>query len=216
VPSNPQIDALTSCRTETNAAARAGACTAVISSTVATTRDRAMAYVWRGTTFHDKLDYDGAIADYDSALALVPGLAEAFYERGYTKTARRDYDGAIADHTASIDARVYNLHLKGDQTRALAEVSDPIAAYGTESRGYYYRAVVVWARGEKAQALADFETAISMQPKAIYHFERGRLFQETGEPAKAIADYRRVLQLDPKYADAQDRLNRLEAKADAR
>ncbi|MFM5907685.1 MAG: tetratricopeptide repeat protein [Novosphingobium sp.] len=69
---------------------------------------------WRALAFRRKAmagDLPGpdplarAIADYDRALALRPGLAEALVNRGIAHYERRDYRRAIADYDAAIALR---------------------------------------------------------------------------------------------------------------
>jgi len=42
---------------------------------------RAVAYLERGVTYQDQGRYDEALADYDSAIRLMPNLAEAYSNR---------------------------------------------------------------------------------------------------------------------------------------
>ena len=50
-----------------------------------------------GTEKFNAKDYAGAIADFDSALVLVPTFEKAIFNRGSVKFQQRDYSGAIAD-----------------------------------------------------------------------------------------------------------------------
>ena len=47
--------------------------------------------------YGNKGDQDRAIADYDQAIRLDPGLAHAYANRGSAYTDKMDYDRAIAD-----------------------------------------------------------------------------------------------------------------------
>jgi len=51
-----------------------------------------------------KGDLDGALADYNKAMELKPGLAEAYYDRGLLKRAKNDLDGELADYDKAIDS----------------------------------------------------------------------------------------------------------------
>ena len=47
-------------------------------------------------------NYDGAIADFNEAIALVSDFEKAFYNRGITKFEMKDYKGAVADFDNSL------------------------------------------------------------------------------------------------------------------
>ena len=59
-------------------------------------------YWERGSFKAVKKDYDGAIADYNEALKLVPGFVAALNNRGNCYIAKGEYDKAIADFTEAV------------------------------------------------------------------------------------------------------------------
>jgi tetratricopeptide (TPR) repeat protein len=60
------------------------------------------AYINRGIARSRLGQYDSAIADYDSAIALQPSYA-AYFNRANALLNKGDVDGAIADYTKSLD-----------------------------------------------------------------------------------------------------------------
>ena len=65
----------------------------------------------------------GALDDYDRALAINPKDAEALRGRGFTHLRRNETDAAIGDHGAAIalhrnDALAYHLRAEGHQAMA--------------------------------------------------------------------------------------------------
>ena len=54
-------------------------------------------YLKRGVSRLVKNDYDNAISDFDSALALKRDFGLAYFYRGKAREAKRDLDGAIDD-----------------------------------------------------------------------------------------------------------------------
>ena len=57
----------------------------------------AAAYVGSGTAKHESGDYDGAIADFDRAIAIEPNNVAAIVNRALCKQDREDHLGAITD-----------------------------------------------------------------------------------------------------------------------
>jgi tetratricopeptide (TPR) repeat protein len=72
------------------------------------------------------------------------------------------------------------------------QTSDDLAgAYN--SRGYFHL-----ARGSLDAAMADFDKALEISPKAHVYANRGIAFVEKGDLARAMADYDSAIGLDPK------------------
>lgn len=73
-------------------------------------------------------DYEGAIRDLDTCIALSPDYTAAWYSRGYWRESNTQYDQAIDDytHTIALDsnykeaylALAYAYSLKGERTKA--------------------------------------------------------------------------------------------------
>jgi tetratricopeptide (TPR) repeat protein len=119
-------------------------------------------------------DLDGALADFERAIASDAGLAEAYVMRGLCKDAQGDLDGAIADHDRALAIfpglapalanRGKARAAKGDLDSALADYDAAIAADPGMRAAYNNRGLARLARGNTIGALADFNTA--MRPPA--------------------------------------------------
>ena len=132
----------------------------------------ATTYIGRGSAKKRKGDYEGAIADYDRAIALAPDNADAYYLRGDAKRVMGDYDGAIADCDRAIEL-------------------DPDNSGGCNIRG-----MSKWEQGDSEGAIADFDRAIELDPAhAAAYYIRGMIKEETGDHEGAIPDFDRAIEL---------------------
>ena len=131
----------------------------------------------------NKRDYDGAIADFNSALELDPKYALAYNYRGDAKQNKGDLDGAIADYNRAIEL-------------------DPKNGVTYLGRGYAKR-----TKGDHDGAIADYNRAIELDdPKNILAFVaydgRGSAKSNKGDQDGAITDYNKAIELKPDYASA--------------
>jgi tetratricopeptide (TPR) repeat protein len=158
---------------------RISGCTRVIQDQGEPAGSRAIALIQRGAAHHEIGNLDRAIADYDEAVGLDPGLALAYFRRGNVHRERRELDRAIADLDQAI--RLEPGLLLAYQNRGLAHQD----------------------KGELDRALADFDAAIRLDPKlaAAYHHRAG-VRQQRGDHAGAAADFGEAGRLDPKFARA--------------
>src|SRR5437016_5567595 len=90
-------------------------------------------YVNRGTAQYAKGDFDGAIADYDKAIALDRNYVVAYINRGNARDDKGDHDGAIADYDKAI------------------------ALNPNEATAYYNRGIARRAKGDLDGAIADYD-----------------------------------------------------------
>jgi basic membrane protein A len=130
----------------------------------------AVEHLNRGINHQEQGQQDLAIADFDRAIELEPGLAEAYGNRGRAYAEMGDYDRAIADLNRTIE-------LQPD----LAEA-------------YFNRGVAYWHKGDYDRAIADYDRAIELKPGlAEAYGNRGRVYAEMGDFDRAISDLDRAI-----------------------
>ena len=125
--------------------------------------DDATSYHDHGLAKNARGDFDGAIADYNQALALNPSYAEAYWDRGQARFSKDDFNGAIAD----LD-------------RALALNPNLAGAYGS-------RGAAKEAKGDLTGALADYDKSIALAndeaayPRFFRFLTLRRLHRDAGQ-----------------------------------
>lgn len=92
-------------------------------------------------------DRDGAIADFDAAIALRPRLASAYLNRGM------------------VFARL------GDTERAIKDFDQAISKAPYDARAYYQRSVALRVLGKDGRAVSDAERAVSLDRRYEDLFE---------------------------------------------
>jgi S1-C subfamily serine protease len=65
---------------------------------------KALFYKYRGSAYHQKGEYDLAIADFTDAIHLNPIDGDAYYDRGEAYDDKHDYERAISDFNTAIVA----------------------------------------------------------------------------------------------------------------
>jgi tetratricopeptide (TPR) repeat protein len=126
----------------------------------------------KGNDKFERKDYQGAIAEYDQAVEIVPYLADAYYNRSTIKATLNDREGAIED------------------------LSWAIAVKPNHFRAYYDRAILQYEGGNRRSALEDLDRVIALRAdwtEAYMH--RSQIKRELGLQAEAIEDLRQAAQL---------------------
>ena len=120
-----------------------------------------------------------AIASYDEAIRLKPGIEEAYYNRGIAKRQLGRHEDAIADYDEAI-------RLKPDNTEA-----------------YNNRGVAKDDLGRYEDAIADYDKAIQLKRDYVEAYNnRGVAKEDLGQHEEAIADLDEAIRLKPDYAKA--------------
>ncbi|NJN91720.1 MAG: tetratricopeptide repeat protein [Leptolyngbyaceae cyanobacterium SL_5_14] len=130
----------------------------------------------RAVTRYSLGDKAGAIADFDSLIALTP------------------------QDTAAYNGRALVRYDQGNKSGALADLSEAITLDSRHLASYCNRGFIRAEMGDHYGAIADYSLAIQIQPNAIAYFYRGMACQKLGNPQAAVADYSEAIALAPNTA----------------
>ena len=170
--------------------------------------DSAEDYNYRGEVKLTKGDLDGALADFNKAVALNPSLIVACDNRVRVEHAKVERNKTLAgtwEKFGSIKKA------EGDLEGALAGYNKAIELNPELATAFNSRGRVKRAKKDLDGALADFDEAIELKPDlAAAYSNRGGAKQAKGDLAGAIADYSRAIELKPDLAAAYN--NRAGAK----
>jgi tetratricopeptide (TPR) repeat protein len=126
--------------------------------------------------FKNKL-YDPAVDDYNRAAELDPNNPYIYANRGQAYLEKGEVDKAVLDFTKALNlggitaedhvyfndrARAY--FKKGALELALADVNQAISLYAKNAYGYYLRGFIYKSTGNTAQAKADFQASLNLNP----------------------------------------------------
>lgn len=163
----------------------------------------AVEYNARGLTRYNNRDYNGAIADFDKAIALEPEFWASYMVRARARDSKGDYDGAISDYSKAIDlnptfAKLYNdrgyVHYEKDNyERAIIDYNKAIeidAGYGV---AYANRGRARLAVADYEGALSDYDQAVELDPGAESYAGRGLARNANRDFDGAIADFAQAI-----------------------
>jgi lipoprotein NlpI len=156
-------------------------------------------------------DLDGAIQDFDSALALDPKAVEVLYQRGLAKQAKNDLPGAVADYTQVIalnpqranafSNRGFIKQAQLDFDGALADYAYALAIDPKQPVVYNNIGLIKVKRGDLDGAIASYGKAIDLNPQMAFAFyNRGVAKYTEGNTDGAIADFTQAIAVNPKIA----------------
>ncbi len=185
----------------------------------------AAAYVSSGTEKHKSGDYDGAIADFDSAIAIEPNNVEAVVNRALCKQDKGDHLGAITDWDRALELKpddggwyVNRGMVKesmGDIDGAIADFSQAAEVEPDYEVAYIARAYSRSRQGDYEGAIADYDRVIELWPDNAAAFDdRGLARGLQGNYDEAIVDFNRAIELQP--SNAEYYLNRGTARTNAK
>ncbi|MET8222376.1 tetratricopeptide repeat protein [Streptomyces sp. NPDC005301] len=173
--------------------------------------EQALARTARGAALRRAGAHARALAEYDRAVALDPGLARAHRGRALSRGELGDYEGAVADLDRALalapdDGRAYAM--RGEYRRILHAYDaavrdldrgialDPARAFAWASRG-----ATRLGMGELDEALADLDRALELSPEYGWALaRRARVWRARGEHDRQLADLDRAVRLQPDWA----------------
>ena len=157
-------------------------------------------------------DFDGAIADFNRALALRPDDADVYYNLGLAKSGKRDRAGAIAAFDRALALRPRDpegwLARGGekfslqDYDAAIADFDRAIALDEKFTAAYYSRALARRRQGDFDGAFADYDRALAIDPDYwLAYNSRATTHNAHGDFELAILDYEKRIELQPEGSE---------------
>jgi tetratricopeptide (TPR) repeat protein len=177
--------------------------------------DQSLVYLYRGSAYLQKDDYERAFADLDQSIKLQPDFAPAYIKRGIAYFFTGELDRALADYTQALRlqpdfALTYGVRCelyqkKEDYEHAITDCSQSLKLQ-PDARAYHARGAAYALKGEYDRALADYTQALKLKPSldvaADVYRNRGAAYNAKGDYNQAIADYNQLLKLQPNNAKA--------------
>lgn len=181
--------------------------------------DRMTAHNNRGMMALDEGDIDGAIADFERALAgnagsAVPmirtNLASAYIRKGDLEKAR-----ALSQQTLSDDPRSHQALLllgaiaikEGNLDAARGHLSRAVDIDPTNVQALSKLGEVHQRQGDLDAALARFQKVVEIAPLSTVEYNNiGNIYRERGDLDRAMEAYREALRADAQYIGAYNNL----------
>ena len=133
-------------------------------------------YGWRGVSYINLGQFENAIQDYTSEIALFDGSAVDYVNRGVSYDALGQRQNAVNDYTKAIQL-------------------DPNYAAAYNNRGVSYGNL-----GQHQNAIDDYTKAIQLDPDyAVAYKNRGVSYDALGDYANADSDDTKACSLDNQY-----------------
>jgi tetratricopeptide (TPR) repeat protein len=184
------------------------------------------AYVDRGLYRAATKNPDGAIADFDAAIAAAPDQPEAYVwrgivtgEKGDKAGARADYDRALAidpDYWFAHGAIGLALAAAGDEDAALATLARALELGRPHSGEFFVREVrqsritQLARKGPPARGTATQSLSVAVSDHlTLYRVVRAQIFLKRNDKEAALVESRDAVGLAPRSAVAQWSLVRI-------
>ncbi|BAZ65830.1 MAG: tetratricopeptide repeat protein [Pelatocladus maniniholoensis HA4357-MV3] len=158
-------------------------------------------------------DYQGAIADYSTAIRLNPRYVYAYNNRGIVRSELGDNKGAVADYTQALRinpkfALAYSNRCNirsdlGDHQGAISDCNQALKLNSNFAPAYLNRGKARRGLKDNQGAISDYNQALKLRPNYDKAYNnRGNALSDLGDRQGAIDDYNQALQINPNYAEA--------------
>jgi tetratricopeptide (TPR) repeat protein len=171
------------------------------------------AYLSRGNVYRAQGQFEEAIKDFDTCLALNPYFVKAYVSRGSAYADQGRHDEAMKDFARAIRLKpdmpyayngrggVYGYAKQYDA--AIREFDHAIALAPQLAEAYFNRANVYSAKGEVDAAFKDYDRAIALRSDYAEAYNiRGSIYDGRGQIDAAIKDYDSAIASRPDFAEA--------------
>lgn len=166
-----------------------------------------------GRGLHEKGDLEGAIAEYRTAVRLLPDDAASHLRLGLALRDKGDVEGAIVSYRMTLHLRPndpdahYLLGTaysdKGQLEAAIEEFRQAIRLKPGFDVAHNNLGHVLEQKGDLHGAIVEYRTAAKLQPEdARAHYNLGSALKDKGDLEGAVKELREAIKLKPDYAKA--------------
>jgi tetratricopeptide (TPR) repeat protein len=154
-----------------------------------------------------KEDFDGAIADFNRAIALSTvrvNQRNPAARFDFTAEASRSSEITFISPviTAAYAGRALARYHNGDISGAIADCDSALSLNPGLAEVYNNRGAMRWKEGDRDGAIADFERLIKLKPNDPQGYDnRGSVLLDKGNIVGALADFERAIALSPRKAE---------------
>lgn len=154
-------------------------------------------------------NFDGALAKITAITVEVPNCAACFEEIGRIQSQKGDLAAAEAAYLKAIEldaakaapyaalATIYNQQKKFDESTKMSQKANDLAG-GGDASSVYNQGIAFWNAQKPAEAQAQFERAIALDPKmADAYYYLGMTLVSQGKTKEAVAPLQEYLKLAP-------------------
>src|SRR4051794_9605508 len=202
---DPLLQEMAPCQSGADAAARAVACTQLITGGKLRGKALGAAYVFRGKAQAQRNEIKAAILDFSSALKVDPQATDALYNRGAAYALMGQTKSALADFAHLLDLapndpdtlfyRALIYVNQGKTEAALKDLSSVLRQRPEDGISRLQRAGLSIMLGRNEDAISDLDQILSKEPTALDAiYNRGRAEMLKGDDTAAAADFEAAMQ----------------------
>lgn len=168
-------------------------------------------YFYSAVSKYKNQDFNGALKDYSSAIALKPN-SFFYYNRGVVKSDLQDYRGAVSDYTDAIalNPKSYIFYNRGiskyklnDYKGAILDYNKAISLNPNYGKAYYNRGLSKSILQDNQGAISDYTNAISLKSNLVdSYYNRGSVKDDLNDFSGAIADFTKAIEFNPTFSKA--------------
>jgi serine/threonine protein kinase/tetratricopeptide (TPR) repeat protein len=191
-----------------------------LTASIALWPDFPVAHYQRARIHNEMKEHAEAVAEFTEVIRLEPDYLDAYVDRGFARAGLKDYRGAEADFTHALEAekstsvfptptRVYFFRanvrrLAGDEPGARRDEDEGLKRKPRDELSWVARGLTHQDRGDVEAALADFDSALQLNPRCVAALEdRAALLAERpGGTTAAIKALDAVIEIAPTYGQA--------------
>ncbi|MEF3279516.1 MAG: tetratricopeptide repeat protein [Elusimicrobiota bacterium] len=166
------------------------------------------AYIERGMSFFENIEYDRAILDFENAISIMPDEGVPYYNLGIIYKRKKDFDRAFYYFERAIDLKFGNnavyyelglLYLeKEDYEKAVENFGKAISSGRRTADVFYYRAISFMKLLKYDEAIRDLDIASKIKPSnSDYYIMLANIYTITHNYEKAIDALSMAIKIKP-------------------